>query len=56
MTLLDLSEFLDRAVVIHVVEMIERGRIQRVGGPEGEFVAKFGAGLLPQRRPAQTGK
>jgi hypothetical protein len=45
MALRHLRKLLDRALVIHVVEVLEGGRIQRIGRPERQF-------LLPQKQGA----
>ena len=38
MALLDLGEFLDRGLVVHVVKVVEGGGVERVGGPEGDLL------------------
>src|SRR6266404_3385387 len=50
MSPLDLSEFLNRSLIVHVIEVIEGGATQWIGGPERELLDWFGRRLLSMRR------
>jgi hypothetical protein len=46
----NLREFLNRPLIVHVIEMLKGGRIERIGRPEREF------GLSQAERKRESGQ